>query len=144
MGVIPLEKAIALAAEKETDLVEVSPNTNPPVCRLMDYGKYLYRQSKIEQKHKKTQKKVEVKGIRLSLRTGDHDLEVKARKAQEFIKERNLVKVQLIFRGRENAHESIGRAKMVRFAEMLKESVKVEEAAKRQGNSLIMILAPLK
>lgn len=135
---------MALAAERETDLVEVSPNTNPPVCKLMDYGKYLYRQSKIEQKHKKMQKKVEVKGVRLSLRTGDHDLMVKAKKAKEFIEERNLVKVQLIFRGRENVHEDIARDKLNKFAEALKDITKIEEHPKRQGNTLIMILAPLK
>lgn len=139
-----MEKALALAAEKETDLVEVSPNTNPPVCKLLDYGKYLYRQSKIEQKHKKMQKKVEVKGVRMSLRTGDHDLMVKVKKAKEFLDERNLIKVQLIFRGRENMHENIARDKLTKFAEALKEVAKIEENPKRQGNTLIMILAPLK
>jgi len=136
--------AIAKAKAKDTDLVEVSPNSKPPVCKLMDYGKYQYKQKKIEQKHKKMQKQSEVKGIRMGFRTDSHDIAVKKRQAEKFLKARNIVKVALIFRGRELAHINLAKEKLKRFAEELSEIATLEEGPKRQGNNLIMILTPIK
>lgn len=138
------EKALTMAKEKDIDLVEVSPNANPPVCKLMDFGKYRYKQKKIDKKHKKMQKQSEVKGVRVGFRTDDHDMEVKRKQAEKFLKERNIVKVSLIFKGRELAHVDLAMEKLTKFAETLEEIAQVEEGPKRQGNNLIMILTPLK
>ena len=137
-----IEKALEMARASEMDLVEVAPNANPPVCKIMDFGKFLYRQKKQEHKQKKSQKQGEVKGIRLSVRTGTHDLEVKANKAKEFLADRNVVKVALIMRGRELSHMELARDKMKTFMEMLADAGKVEEMPKKQGHNLIMVIAP--
>lgn len=139
-----VEDALAKAQEKDVDLVEVSPNSKPPVCKLMDYGKYRYKQKKIDQKHRKMQKQTEVKGVRMGFRTDDHDIEVKRKQAERFLKARNMVKVSLIFKGRELAHVDLAKEKLKKFAEDLSELAKVEKGPKRQGNNLIMILTPLK
>lgn len=138
------EKALEMAKAKTIDLVEVSPNANPPVCRLMDYGKYQYKQKKIDQKHKKMQKQSEVKGIRVGFRTDSHDMEVKRKAAEKFLKARNIVKVSLIFKGRELAHADLAIEKLKKFAEDLEDIANVDEGPKRQGNNLIMILSPIK
>lgn len=143
IGVIAIEEAKRMATEKEMDLVEVSPLSNPPVCKIMDYGKYLYRQNKIDQKHRKMQIKSEIKGIRFSLRTGDHDLEIKANQAKRFFSERNSIKVQLVFKGRESMHQDLAMEKMKKFAQMLVDVGKLEEHPKRQGMSMFMTMTPL-
>ena len=129
--------------EKELDLVEVAPLAKPPVCKLMDFGTYLYNLKKKEKKAKKSVKKTETKTIRLSIRTESHDLEVKAKKARKFLEGRNLVKVALIFRGRELSHQDLGIEKMKTFAKMIEEVGEVEENPKRQGYQMIMILKPV-
>lgn len=144
LGIMAIEDALAKAQEKDIDLVEVSPNAKPPVCKLMDYGKYRYKQKKIDQKHRKMQKQTEVKGIRMGFRTDDHDIEVKRKQAERFLKARNMVKVALIFRGRELAHVDLAKEKMKKFAEELSEVGNVEAGPKKQGNNLIMILTPIK
>ena len=133
-----------LAEEHSLDLVEVAPKAIPPVCKLMDYGKYLYRQRKIEQKHKKMQKQAEMKGIRLSLRIDTHDLETKIRQARGFLEDRNSVKIQLMFRGREAAHVDLARKKLDFLSKSLQDIGQIEEPAKKQGNQMIMIIVPLK
>lgn len=138
-----MAEALKLAQERGYDLAEVAPNVTPPVCKLLDYGKYQYRQSKIEQKHRSKQHKAEIKGIRLSLRTGEHDLQVKINHAERFIKDGHTVKVALIFRGRELAHRDLAREKMFKFYEALKDKVKVEEEPKVQGHNMFMILHPI-
>lgn len=138
------EKAQALADEAGLDLVLVSPQSNPPVCRIMDYGKHLYRQNKQDRKQRASQKQVEVKGIRLSLRTGEHDIDVKVKRARKFLAERHGIKVQLIFKGREITHLDLAQAKMREFAQKLTDVARVEVAPKRQGNTLFMTLSPLK
>lgn len=135
-------KAIQMAQEANLDLVEVSPQTNPPVCKIMDYGKHLYKQKKQDQKHKRMQKQTEVKALRVSLRTSIHDLEVKANQVRRFFSKGNLVKISLIFRGRENAHKELGYKKMQDFLDILGEEAVVEQEPKKQGNNLMMILAP--
>lgn len=133
-----------MAQERELDLVEVAPLAKPPVCKILDYGKFLYRQRKIEQKHKRLQKKTEQKTIRLSLRIDEHDLEVKAGRAREFLEDGNSVRVMLMFKGRENAHEELGRQKVDLFLEKIKDVAAVEAPAKKQGNSITMVLIPSK
>ena len=144
MGIMGIEKAKELAKERGVDLVEGSPNAHPVVCRLMDYGKYLYRQNKQERKHQAKQKKHEVKGIRLSLRTDTHDIEVKVKRARKFLEEGNSVKVALLFRGREVTQYDLAVEKMLIVRDALKEIAKVDQEPKKQGYNLFMILSPLK
>lgn len=136
------EKALALAKESGLDLILVAPNINPPVCKIMDYGKYLYKEKKAERKQKASQKQSEVKGIRLSLRTGEHDIEVKVNRSRKFLSERHSLKIQLILKGREITHLDLAREKMLKFAEKLAEIAIMDMPPKRQGNSLIMTLSP--
>ncbi len=144
MGIMGISKAIELAKEAETDLVEVSPNAKPPVCRLMDYGKYLYRQKKQDQKHRAKQKKNEVKGIRISLRTDKHDIEVKVKRARKFLEQGNSIKVALIFRGREVTHYDLAKKKMLSIKDALVDVAKCDQEPKKQGYQMFMILSPLK
>ena len=136
--------ALQMARERELDLVEVAPLAKPPVCKILDYGKFLYRQNKIEQKHKRMQKKTEMKTIRLSLRIDEHDLDVKAKQARGFLEEGNSVKVNLMFKGREMAHEDLGMQKVQAFFDRIKDAAAVEAPAKKQGNSINMVLIPSK
>lgn len=142
MGIKSIEDAIRMAEERGFDLVEVAPKANPPVCKILDYGKYLYRLNKQEQKQKKSQKQGEIKGIRMTFRIDQHDLETKINRAKEFIEDRNSVKVMLVFRGREAAHSDLARGKMDQFLTALKDIAQVEEPPKMQGNQMIMILTP--
>lgn len=137
-----IEKALALAKERESDLVEVAPKANPPVCKIMDFGKFLYKQKKHEQKQKKAQKQGEVKSIRLSMRIGDHDMAVKVAKAIEFLGNRNVVKVALTLKGREFTHMNLAFDKINQFAALIAEKGKLEEKPKKQGNNIIMVIAP--
>jgi translation initiation factor IF-3 len=136
------EKALALAEENEMDLAEVAPNTNPPVCKILDYGKYQYHQNKVDTKHRKMQKKREIKGVRMGFKTGDHDVEVKANQARKFLEKGNSVKVSLIFRGREVIYKDLAEAKMKKFSELLQDISTVDTSPKKQGNTLLMILNP--
>jgi len=133
-----------LALEKELDLAEVAPNVNPPVCKILDYGKYQYHQKKVETKHRKTQKKTEVKGVRMGFKTGAHDIDVKVRQAKKFLEAGNSVKVSLIFRGREAVYKELATDKMLKFSVALNEVSNLETPPKKQGNTLIMILTPTK
>ncbi len=142
MGLKSIEEAIRLAEERGLDLVEVAPKANPPVCKILDYGKYLYRLNKQEQKQKRMQKQGEIKGIRITFRIDQHDLETKINRAREFLENRNSVKVTLVFRGREAAHAELAKEKMGQFTENLKDIAQIEEAPKMQGSQMIMILNP--
>lgn len=142
LGEKSLEEALKIAGEYGLDLVEVAPKAVPPVCRILDYGKYLYRQRKLEQKHRKMQKQAEMKGIRISYSIDKHDLETKIRQAKEFLEERNIVKVALMFKGREASHSELGKAKLLQFVEALKDIAQLELAPKKQGNTMFMILIP--
>jgi translation initiation factor IF-3 len=143
IGVMPVEKALALAAEAETDLVEVAPKAMPPVCKLMDYGKYLYRLNKTEQKHKQNQHKTEVKGVRIGFNTGAHDLEIRLNQARGFLSKKNLVKVVLMLRGREAAYKSAAVDKVKEFAEKLNDVGVLESYPKAQGYQVIGMIKPL-
>lgn len=144
LGIMGLQKALEMAASEGLDLVEVAPKAQPPVCRIMDFGKLLYRQKKERQKQKSQQKRHETKGIRIGLRTGDHDLDVKVKRAREFLDEGHSLKVSLIFRGREVTHYELGFEKMIRVRDSLKDIAKIDQEPKRQGNSIHMILSPSK
>ena len=139
-----LSKALAMADEVGQDLVEVSPATHPPVCKIMDYGKHLYKQKKQDQSQKKAQKQTEVKVIRIGIRTEEHDLNTKIKRAEQFLKARNLVKISLIFKGREAAHPELGFDKLEMIKVALEELADVDTPPKRQGNNLMMIFAPKK
>ena len=144
LGEMPVEKALQIAQERGYDLCEVAPHERPPICKLMDYGKYLYHQQKLETKQRKMRKQTEVKGVRLGFQTGAHDIEVKANQAKRFLMSKNAVKVVMIFRGREITHLDLGKKKMEDFYTKLQDVAKLDEPPKRQGNQLIMLLTPIK
>ena len=144
LGIISLKEALAIAAEKNLDLVEIAPTANPHVCRIMDYGKFKFEQVKREKEAKKNQKVIEVKEIRLSLNIDTNDFNTKLKQATKFLKDGNKVKVSVRFRGREMAHPENGLATMEKFAEACSEYSTVEKAAKLEGRQMLMFLAPLK
>lgn len=142
LGIMSLEAALALAEEEELDLVNISPNANPPVCKILDYGKYRYEQQKKEKNAKKNQAVTEIKEIRLSLSIEDHDLQVKAKSASKFLKEGNKLKVSIRFRGREMAYSQIAFDVMKKFAELISDCGVVEKEAKMEGRRMFMFLGP--
>ena len=132
-GLMKLDDALSLAREKELDLVEVSPNAVPPVCKIMDYGKHLYKLTKQKRQHKTKQKKVEVKGIRLSIRTEKHDLEFKAKNAVKFMKKGNRVKIDMILKGREWANKDFANERFNNFLQIISDLSKADpETAERE------------
>jgi len=137
-----LEDALNLASEKKLDLVNIAPTANPPVCKILDYGKYRYELQKKEKEAKKKQRVTHVKEIRLSTFIEEHDINVKAHTASKFLKDGDKVKVSLRFRGREKDYASKGLAVMNRFAEIVAELGTVEKKPEFEGRSLIMIVAP--
>ncbi len=124
------------------DLVEVSPHSDPPVCRLLDWGKYKYEQKKIEQKHRQKQKARSIKGIRLSLRISEHDFNTKAKQAQRFLQKKHKVKVTLALKGREITRQEIGKNILEKFSLKLADYSQIEQKPTREMNTLIMILTP--
>jgi translation initiation factor IF-3 len=144
LGIMPVKKALAIAQEKETDLVEVAPNAQPPVCRLMDYGKFLYETQKREKDARKSQAKVEVKEIRLRPKTGDHDINYKLKQARSFLSRGAKVKVRLRFRGREVTHPEVAVDLLSRIAEELEDVAVVEQRPAKEGMTMLMVLAPNK
>jgi len=141
LGIMPLRRAMELAEQKNLDLVKIAPQANPPVCKIIDYGKFRFEQAKREKEARKNQHIVEIKEIRLSLNIDKHDFETKAGHARRFLKEGNKVKVSIRFRGREMAHPQNGLEIMKRFAQELQEESSVEKPAKLEGRSMIMFLA---
>lgn len=143
LGIMPTAKAIEIAYSKDLDLVNISPNAVPPVCKIMDYGKYRFEQSKREKDAKKNQKVIEIKEIRLiGVGIDTHDFETKANHAVKFLKAGNKVKFSIRFRGRELGHPEIGYDLMTRFAEYCAEVANVEKAAKMEGRNMLMFMAP--
>ena len=142
LGVISTVEALALAEQLQLDLVEVSPSAVPPVCRIMDYGKFKYQQSKKLQEARKKQVHVEVKEIKLRPKTDDHDLEFKIKHVRRFLEEGNKAKVTLVFRGREITHMDIGRAVIEKFAAALTDIAVVESHPRVDGRQMFMIVAP--
>lgn len=141
LGVMPIEEALRLAEEKNTDLVKIAPQAKPPVCKIMDYGKYRFEQAKREKEAKKNQRVIEIKEVRLSLNIDTHDFETKVGHAVKFLKGGNRVKVSIRFRGREMAHPENGLVTMSKFADACSEFGTVEKPAKLEGRSMLMFLA---
>ncbi len=144
LGIVSIEEAMDLADERELDLVKISPNAVPPVCKLMNYGKYLFEQAKREKEAKKNQKVVEIKEIWLSMTIDVGDLNVKAKQTIKFLSQGNKVKVSIRMRGRQNAHANLGVDVMNKFFELVKEQGTMEKKPLTEGRNIWMMLAPLK
>ena len=142
LGVMSTQEALKLAEEQQLDLVNIAPMAKPPVCKLMDYGKYRFEQSKREKEIKKNQKVIETKEVRLSATIEDHDIDVRYRQAAKFLQDGNKVKVSIRFRGRQLAHSEIGTDVMQDFAERIKEYGVVEKKPMIEGRNMTMMLAP--
>jgi translation initiation factor IF-3 len=142
IGIMSRDEALRLAEEKKLDLVNISPNAKPPVCKILDYGKYRYEMQKREKEAKKKQKTMQVKEIRLSTFIEDHDIQVKAKTACKFLEDGDKVKVSLRFRGREKDYTARGREVMDKFAEVCSEVSTIDKKPTFEGRSLTMFLAP--
>ena len=141
LGIMSAQKALDLALSKNLDLVKIAPQATPPVCKIIDYGKYRFEQAKREKEARKNQRIVEIKEVRLSLNIDTHDFETKVGHAMRFLKEGNKVKASIRFRGREMGHPEQGYEVMKRFAEALAEIANVEKPAKLEGRNMLMFLA---
>lgn len=144
LGVVSRNQAIDLATTKKLDLVNVAPNAKPPVCRIMDYGKYRYEQEKKEKEARKKQKVINVKELRFSPNIEDHDLNTKANRAIDFLKNGDRVKVSVRFRGREMGHTDLGREVLDKFYDLISEYGVVDKKPKMEGRSLVMFLSQRK
>ncbi len=144
LGIISLTDALAEATRVGLDLVEVAPNSDPPVCRIMDYGKYRYQQSKKQHIAKKSQSVIQVKEIRLRPKTEEHDIQVKVKHIKKFLEQQDKVKITMMFRGREIAYADIGRKIMDDIQAALADAGVVEQHPKLEGRNMIMIVAPKK
>lgn len=142
LGIVPLNEALSIAEEHEQDLVLIAPGSNPPVCKIMDYGKYRFEQGKREKEAKKNQRVIEIKEIRMSPSIGSNDFNVKLRNGQKFLQEGNRVKVTVRFRGREMAHTDLGAQLLKNFAESCGEIASVDKNPKLEGRNMSMFLSP--
>jgi translation initiation factor IF-3 len=142
IGVKKLNEAMWLAEQLDLDLVEVAPNAKPPVCRLMDYGKYKYEQSVKAREARKKQTKTTIKELRMKVRIGEHDFDITRRKAHDFLEDGDKVKVTIRFRGREQERPSFGKELLDRLADDLEEVGAIEQTPKLEGRSMTMVLAP--
>ena len=143
MGILPIEQALRAAEEEDLDLCLISPKAQPPVCKIMDYGKYRFEAQKKEKESRKNQKVIAVHEIQLSATIEKHDMETKAKKAREFLKAGDRVKVSIRFRARQIAHPEIGQQIMSLFAEMLKDEAKIEKKPVLEGRNLTMIMSAI-
>ena len=142
VGVMPTKDALAMAAEAHLDLVEVAPQANPPVCRIMDYGKFKYQQSKKQQEARRRQTTIQVKEVKVRPKIEEHDMAFKLKHIRRFLADRDKVKVTMIFRGREMAHQDRGYAILKQMADALVDVALVEQEPKHEGRTLFMIMAP--
>ena len=142
MGLVSPEKALELSEEAGLDLVEISPNASPPVCKIMDYGKYKYEQQKRESEARKNQKIIEVKEIKFRPGTDTHDYEVKMRSVAKFLEKGDKVKITMRFRGREMAHQELGRELLERVAADIEDYGKIENIPKMEGRQMTMMIGP--
>ncbi len=143
VGVVTPHRAMDMAEQAGLDLVEISPNANPPVCKIMDYGKFKYEQQKRESEARKKQKTIEVKEVKFRPGTDTHDYDVKMRNVFKFLEGGDKVKVTLRFRGREMAHQQLGRELLERVAEDVKDLGKIENMPKMEGRQMVMMIGPL-
>ena len=142
LGVLPIREALSRAAEAGLDLVEISPNAEPPVCKILDFGKYKYEIQKKKNEARKKQKVIEVKEIKLRPNIDEHDYEVKMRSVHRFLDEGDKVKVTMRFRGREMVHQEIGKQVLDRVREEMEATAKVEQFPKLEGRQMTMVMAP--
>jgi len=143
LGIYPTREALRVAEDRGLDLVEVSPNARPPVCRLMEYSKYMYERARREREARKSQKQVEIKEIRIRPKIADHDVQTKMNQARNFLASGAKVRVRVRFRGREITHQDIARAHLRKIADQLSDVAAVEQRPAMEGNTLLMVLAPL-
>lgn len=144
LGILTTPAAMEIASERGLDLVEVSPQADPPVCRIMDYGKYKYQQAKRASEAKKKQVRVELKEVKMRPKTDDHDFQFKIKHARRFLEEGNKVKLTIMFRGRENAHPDQGLKQLDRAVEALKDLGQVESRPSKMGRFMTMVVGPIK
>ena len=142
VGIVGRNEALAMAAEAGLDLVEIAPNADPPVCKILDYGKYKYEEQKKKNEARKKQKVIEVKEIKLRPNIDDHDYEVKRRSMVKFIEEGDKVKVTMRFRGRELAHQDLGMNVLIRVRDDLDSIAKVEQMPRMEGRQMTMVVSP--
>jgi translation initiation factor IF-3 len=142
LGVMKTQDAINVAKDRKMDLVEIAPNNNPPVCKIIDYGKFKYQEQKKKNEAKKKQKTIETKELKLRPGTGDHDYQVKIKNAQKFLKEGNRVKFSLRFKGREMEHSNLGIDMLKRVKSDLEELIRVEMEPKIEGRQAFLVVAP--
>lgn len=144
LGIIPTRQALDIARERGLDLVEVAPNAIPPVCRLMDYGKFRYEQSRRDRESRKNQKTTDLKEVRIKPKIDEHDLATKSRQALRFLEEGDKVKLTVMFRGREMAHPDIGRDLLLQLADQVGGAAIVEQPPRLEGRNMTMMLTPKK
>ena len=142
LGIMSADEALRIAAEREMDLVKISPGSNPPVCKIMDYGKFRFEQAKKEKEAKKNQRIIEIKEIRMSPGIGENDFNTKLKNAQKFLNDGDRVKVSVRFRGREMAHTDIGAELLKNFADKCAEIANMDKAPKLEGRNMSMFLSP--
>ena len=142
LGIMSAEEALRIAAEQDLDLVKIAPGSNPPVCKIMDYGKFRFEQTKKEKDAKKNQRVIEIKEIRMSPGIGDNDFNTKLKNGQKFLNDGNRVKVSVRFRGREMAHTNIGEVLLRNFAEKCADIANLDKAPKLEGRNMSMFLSP--
>ncbi len=142
LGILPIRKALELATQEHLDLVEVAPGADPPVCKIMDYGKFKYQQNKRSQEAKKKQTVIQVKEIKIRPKTDEHDLQVKLKHIKRFLAQKDKAKVTILFRGREIAYSDQGMKVLERIREELQDEIVVEQQPKMEGRNMIMIVAP--
>jgi translation initiation factor IF-3 len=142
LGILPVEQALAMAEEKGLDLVEVAPTARPPVCRIMDYGKFKYEEARKARQARKRQHQILIKEVKFRPGIEEHDFDFKVRHARRFLEEGNKVKATMMFRGRQMAHPELGREVLARVAEAVDEVGRVESAPLMEGRNMTMILAP--
>jgi len=142
LGVMPPLRATEIAREKMLDLVEIAPKAIPPVCKIMDFGKYQYQKSREERQNKAKQRKVDIKGIRIGVRTDDHDLDFKKNQAEKFLKKGHKVKIEITMRGREKAHQDLARKNLVEFLKTISIPYKLEQEIKRFPGGFNVIIIP--
>lgn len=141
LGIVEINDALAMAAEKGLDLVEIAPDQRPPVCRLMDFGKFKYEQKKKDQASKRKQHQAQVKEVRVRPKIADHDIEVKVKKARTFLEEGDKVQINCLFRGREMMHKDLGIKVMREVYERLRDIAKVEREPQEEGKRLVMLIS---
>jgi translation initiation factor IF-3 len=142
LGIMAVDEALAAAEARGLDLVEVAPMARPPVCRIMDFGKFKFEQAKAERAAKKKQRSVDIKEVKFRPGIDDHDFDFKTRHAREFLAEGNKVKVTMMFRGRQMAHPELGKAVLDRVAEVLADIGKIEQDARLEGKNMTMLMTP--